>query len=232
MVKNHLKRLVAPKTWHVKRKTTKFITRPSPGAHSLMMGLSINTLLKEFLGLSNTTKQTKHLLNNGEVLVDKKRIDDYRFIVGFMDIISIPKINKHFRLSINKMGRLSINEADEKESGFKLCKISNKKILGKEKVQINFSDGRNIVIKKNDYKVGDSLIVTLPKQTVKDHLPLDKKSIILLTGGKHIGVTGTIEDISKDIIIFKTKKGESFETSKEFAFVIGKDKPAIKIDMD
>ena len=37
MVKNHLKRLAAPKTWGIKRKELVWITRPMPGAQSLDM---------------------------------------------------------------------------------------------------------------------------------------------------------------------------------------------------
>lgn len=230
MTKNHLKRLVSPKTWHIERKTTTFITRPNPGAHSLKFGISINTILKEMLKLTKTTKETRFILNSGEVLVDSKKIDDYRFIVGLMDTIAIQKAKKYFRVLLNEKGKLVLKDIDEKESSIKVCKILNKTILGKDKVQINFNDGRNLLLKKNDYKVGDSLMMGLPKQEVKEHLPLGKKATILLMGGKHMGCVGTIEDISKDSIIFKDKKGESFETLKKFAFVIGKDKPAIKIE--
>lgn len=229
MGKNHLKRLTAPKSWHVERKFAKFITRPSPGAHSLSVGMSVNTLLKEKLKLARTTKETKFLLNNGEILVDKKKVNNHKFTVGFMDVISIPKIKRHLRVLIDKKGRLLMQEIDEKESNIKLCKIANKNILGKDRVQINLTDGRNITIKKNDYKAGDTLVIALPEQTVKESLPLEKKSWVILTEGKHTGVIGAIEDISQDTVMLKTKKEGSFETLKRFVFVIGKDKPIIKI---
>lgn len=35
MVRRHLKRIAAPKTWPIKRKEHKWIVRPTPGPHPL-----------------------------------------------------------------------------------------------------------------------------------------------------------------------------------------------------
>ena len=50
-----------------------------------------------------------------------------------------------------------------------------------------------------------------------------------MTGGKHIGETGHVEDISGNKIIYKNPNGELVETSKKYAFVIGDSKPLITI---
>ena len=54
-------------------------------------------------------------------------------------------------------------------------------------------------------------------------------SLVFLTGGKHIGETGKVQDIASSRIIYKTEKGDVVETLKKYAFPVGKDKPLIKI---
>ena len=60
-------------------------------------------------------------------------------------------------------------------------------------------------------------------------MKLDKKSAIFLTGGKHIGELGNVENIVKDKIIYKDQKGSLIETSKKYAFVLGEIEPLITI---
>ena len=60
MVKNHLSRLNAPKSWPIKRKGIKFITRPGAGAHCLDEGISLSLVIKELMKYAKTLKD-KHL---------------------------------------------------------------------------------------------------------------------------------------------------------------------------
>ena len=106
MAKKHLKRLNAPKSWKIKRKGIKFITRPNPGAHSFSLGMPINIVLREIFEYAKTTKEVKNILNNKEVLINGVRRKDHRFIVGFMDIIAIPGIKAYFRVLLDKKGKL------------------------------------------------------------------------------------------------------------------------------
>jgi len=98
-------------------------------------------------------------------------------------------------------------------------------MLPKGKTQVNLFKGINVLLdKKTDYKVGDSLIIE--KQKVIKHLKFQKGANVFLTSGKHIGKTGTIEEIKEqkdwkqsNIILVKTKSGV-YETPKEYAYVI------------
>ena len=105
--------------------------------------------------------------------------------------------------------------------------IKNKKSVGK-KIQLNLSDGRNILVDKDAYKTKDSLIVELPEQKIADHLPFTKGAMILLTGGRHMGTVGNVESIEGNTLVFKTGS-EVYETTKDHAFVVGKEKPAVSI---
>ena len=81
---------------------------------------------------------------------------------------------------------------------------------------------------KKDYKIGDSLIIKTPEQEIKEHLKLEPGVYIMITGGSSIGQSGTLTKIEGEKIKFKIDNKET-ETLKKYAFVLGKDKPAITI---
>jgi small subunit ribosomal protein S4e len=228
MVKNHLKTIAAPKTWPVKRKERIFIMRPEPGPHGIKEGITMNLLMTQLLKLTTKRKETTYLLNNKEVLVDGKRRKNAAFPVGLFDVISIKDINKNYRIIIDNRGRINAVETDDKMAGIKPCKIKGKNKVGK-KIQLNLFDGKNILVEKGDYKVGDTIVLALANNEVKEHFKLEKGNLIFMTGGRHIGEIGKVEDIMENKIIYKIKSDEVHQTLKRYAFVIGKDEPVIKI---
>jgi len=229
MVKRHLKRLNAPKSWRIVKKENKFIVRPSPGAHSFSLGLPISVILRDLLKLANSMKEVKYILNSQEILVDNVRRKDEHFIVGFMDTLSIPLTKKFFRILINKKGELCLKPVKGPEAGIKPCRIIGKTLLKNKRVQINLEDSRNIIVEKGEYKKGDSLLIELPSQKIKEHIRLEKGSIIFLIAGHHVGETGKTVDIKEDTVVYKLESGEQYESLKDYAFVIGKDKTSIEL---
>ena len=76
MVKKHLKRINAPKSWKIKRKGITFMTRPNPGMHGKRNSASINMVLRDMLKYTKTTRDIKMIINEGGVLVDKKQVKE------------------------------------------------------------------------------------------------------------------------------------------------------------
>jgi small subunit ribosomal protein S4e len=225
----HLSRLAMPKTWKIKRKGIKWITRPLPGPHPLGLGMPLNIILRDILRYAKTNKEVATILNNQEILVDGIRRKEPRFVIGLMDVISMPKIKTNFRVLLNKKGHLCLKKIDEKEIRIKPCKIIGKKLI-KKKTQLNLFDGKNILIEKGDYKVGDSIVIELPSQKIINHLKLEKGCLVYLTAGKYVGHTGKLEEINEDKITFRTESNESHITLKKFAFILGKEKPVIELE--
>lgn len=218
----HISRLAAPKSWPIKRKGIKFVTKPSPGPHKLKESIPLNLILRNLLGYVETTREAKKILNSGKVLVDKVVRKDHKFPVGVMDIIKIPSINEYYRVLYNKKGKFILHKINKQEAEIKPEKIIGKTILKKNKTQLNLYDGKNIIIKEDKYKVGDSIIII--KDEIKKHLKLEKDALIYLIGGKHISLIGTLKEIhrlqnSPDRISFKVDN-KTFETLKKYAFVI------------
>jgi small subunit ribosomal protein S4e len=228
MSKKHLKRLNTPTTWNIKRKENKYIKRPYPGAHSFNDGMPLSIFLKDLLNFAKTNKEVKNILNKQEVLIDGIKRKDSKFIVGLMDVISLPYLKENFRVILNKKGKLDIIKINESESKLKICKIIGKSVC-EGKLQINLFDGRNILAEKKDCKVGDSVLVELPEQKIKEIIKLENGSMVLIVDGKKSGKIAVIEDIKDNIMKCRDDEG-SFETSKAYAFAIGTDKSLIKIE--
>ena len=111
-----------------------------------------------------------------------------------------------------------LKEVSAEESKHKICKIIGKKILAKGKVQLNLHDGKNILCNK-EAKVGDSIMVSLPKLEVKEILPLKAGAYVYLIDGKHQGGHGKLKEIKGSQAIYVSDKKE-IETAKEYLLVI------------
>lgn len=221
----HLKRLYAPKTWTVKRKGIKFVVKPVPGPHSSKWSVPIALIFRDLLKYASNLREVKYILLNNNVLIDGIRRKDYRFPAGIFDVIEIKETKEFFRIIFDK-GKVGLLRTDKNEANIKPCKIMGKKKIGK-RVQLNLYDGKNILVDKDVYKVGDTMVIEFPKN-IKAHLKLEKGNLIYLIGGKHIGMQGSVEVISGDKIKYKSSEGV-FETLKKYAFVIGADKPIVSI---
>lgn len=228
MTKQHMKRIAAPNCWHIKKKENKFVIRPLPGAHPFKFSMPLLIIIRDILGYAKTKKEARYILNNKKVIVDGKVRKNCKFLVGIMDVIQIPETKEQFRVLINRKGKLILKPISKDESEIKLSKIINKKKLGKDKVQLNLSDGRNIIVKDDKYKIEDTLFLSLPDQNIKEHIKFEKNKLVYFIDGKHTGKTGKVEEIKGINIIFKSKN-KKFETLKKYGLIIGDKKPLISI---
>ncbi len=235
MVKNHMKRINAPQRWNILRKKHVFISRPNPG-RDLSLCISLNTVLKEMLNKTKTTKESKHLIKNKGVFVNGRRKYDEKFSIGFLDVVGFPYLKEHYRLVVGEGNKLFMLKISEEEAKLKLSKVLNKKQLPKDKTQASFSDGRNILLGKDnailkDVNTNDSVLYTIPEQKVKGVLKLEKGALVFLYKGKHTGLLVNVDDFKLDNIVFKIGK-DVFETKKAYAFVVGKTEPVITLTKD
>ena len=221
MVKNHLSRLNSPVSWGISRKGIKFATRTSPGPHKLKESITLIVLVEQLLKYGKTRKEVKKILNEGKILINGRVRKEIKFPVGLMDVISVPALNENFRLFFNSKGKFVLLPIDESEKDLKLIKITGKTLISGGKIQVGTSDGSSLLTDKNDFKPGDSLIVSIKDGKVKEHFSLKKGSKIFIEGGKKKGSVGTLQEFKENNIIVKTPEGE-FETAKRYAFVIEK----------
>jgi len=233
--RKHLKRFKAPKSWPIHPKEDTWTVKPAPGTHAIEDSLPLLVIIRDILGLADNSREAKRLINTGNVLIDGRAKKDYKFPVGFMDILSIPKTGEHYRILLDTKGRLTLHPISAEDAEYKLAKIVNKSTIKGGKTQLNLHDGRNVIVEEDEYSGYDVVCLGIPEQEIKENFTFEEGVVVLVTGGKHTGELGKIQEVIVDqsskantVIIEKANK-DTFLTLKDYAFVIGKDEPAIDL---
>jgi small subunit ribosomal protein S4e len=226
-----MKRLTAPRSWPITRKTDFWVTKPSPGPHAIEGSMSVATVIRDMLRLCDTAKEARALIGERQILVDGREVKDHKLPVGLMDVISLPKTQQSYRMLLDRKGKLSLVKVPEGKEGWKLCRVENKTTVSGGKMQLNLHDGRNILVDENKYKTGDVLKIEIPSQKILDVYPLSKGSSVLVISGSHVGQMQIVEDFveirSSAPNIVKFKDGS--QTTKDNIFVIGTKAPEIEL---
>jgi small subunit ribosomal protein S4e len=227
----HQKRLSIPKSWKVGKKGYKWVSTTRSGPHSQARSLPLGIILRDILKLVNNSREGKRILSEGKVLVDGVPRKDLRFPIGLFDVITLPLLNESYRMLQDEKGRLTLHKLNETNVN-KLCRINDKTTLKGGKVQLNLSDGTNI-LGSNEYGTKDSLILSIPDKQVLKHLQFKVGNLAMVVGGQHSGELGKIKEI-KEVKSSRhntvTISGDKeFETIEDYVIVIGEDKPEIRL---
>ncbi len=220
---NELRRLTAPRSWPIKRKAHHWVTKPSPGAHSIEDSVPVTVVVRDLLKICDTAAEVKRILSNRDMLVDGKVVRDVKKGIGLMDVVSFPKSNAHYRMVVNVRGKLTLVPIPEDKANWKLCRIDNKTTVKGGKTQLNLHDGRNILVEGDGYKTGDVLKIEIPTQRILEAYKTEQGSLALITSGSNVGKAEVIDEIvvrrlsSDNIVNFKN--GSS--TTRSNVFVIG-----------
>jgi small subunit ribosomal protein S4e len=229
----HLKRLNAPRTLQLHRKEETWTVRSSPGPHPLEKSMPLGLVIRDYLNLVDTLREARRIIANGEILVDGVKRKSHKFACGLMDVVSIPKMKKDYRVLFDKRGKLTLVPIASKDASWKLCRIENKTIVKGKQIQLNLHDGRNKLVKKDEYKTGDVLKISFKDKKISDTYKFEKGTVSIIIGGSHIGEVANIEDIkiisSSKPNLTKMKGTSNFSTLQEYVFPIGKAKPAIEL---
>jgi len=225
----HQKRVTVPRSWPISRKNQKWVAKSSPGPHSSDDSIPILSVVRDMLKLADNAREVKRILYEGKVLVDGKVVKDHKQPVGIFDVISVPALDKDFRMLRDERGMFffrPIEPADRK----KLVRVENKTILKGNKQQLNFNDGSNR-LEEGVFRPGDSLILSIPERKIEDRIEFKEGNLAVVVGGKHSGQTGKIKAIH---IVRSSRPNrviiagqEEFETIADYVFMIGRDQPAI-----
>ena len=227
----HQKRISAPKSWHISKKSNKWITSARPGPHHKEQSLPIAIVLRDVLSVVDNRAEAKRVLSEEKILVDGVVVKDLRFPVGLFDVISIPLNNDAYRVLLDRKGRLVLHKLDDANAN-KLCRINNKVTIKGGVSQLNLSDGKNL-IGSNDYNAKDSVILSIPGKEIVKHLEYKVGNLAMIVGGKHTGEIGKIEEIntvrSSKHNTVKISGEYDFETIEDYVVVIGENEPEIKL---
>ena len=218
----HQKRISAPKSWPIAKKTNKWVVAASPGAHS-RDAVPILVVLRDMLHLADNATEAKRILHSGNVTVNGRTIKKHKAQVGLFDIVAAA--GRHYRMLPNPRGRYQLTEISDEEAKRKLARIDNITVVKGGKLRYNLHDGTNMLLEEK-YGTGDSLVFSLPGYDIIEHFERKAGNKAMIVGGKHSGETGTILELknvaSSRPNMVRIERGDTqFETIQDYVFVIG-----------
>jgi small subunit ribosomal protein S4e len=229
---SHMKKIASPRYVPVARKVNVWIIKPSPGPHSLSSSVSLGVVLRDIIRVADSTRETKKVLMEGNVLVDGRVVRDKKFPVGLMDVISLPNLKKNYWVGVDSKARLKLFEVGEEYSKFKLCRVENKRSIQGGRFQIALHDGRTLIGDK-EFKIGGSIKLSVPEQKVISVMKLEPNASCIITSGKHAGELATVDELyhKKGARRAEAKlhsDSESFITVRDYLFVVGDEMKVFK----
>ncbi len=231
---NHLKRLAMPRAWKIHKKSSTWVPKPAAGKHSADRSIPLGLLMRDYLHVVDTMTEAKRVIGNRDVQIDARVASSHKTVVGLMDVLSFPKLEKHYRVVIDSHGRIALSEIPAAQAGWKFCRVENKSTIKGGKTQLNLHDGRNVLVKETNFKTGDVVKVALPDQKIVAHYPFGQGMTALITGGSHTGEFATVQELeilhgSADNLVSLKSGTLPFSTIKPYVFVVGKDRPEITL---
>ncbi|MHA2503187.1 MAG: 30S ribosomal protein S4e [Candidatus Kariarchaeaceae archaeon] len=235
--RQHQKRTSSPRTWPINRKKAKqmFVPKISPGPHGKEMGMPLLVLLRDVLGVSKNSSETKKILSSRKVRIDGRVRSNEKFPVGHMDVVEFDGLDEKYRVQIHTSHRLLPFTIDEGEASYKICKVTGKRNVRGGDTQISLHDGRNILIKEgreiiDEIKGQHSVKIAVPSQEILDVLPLEEGARAMVTEGRHQGKIGKIISIERrygpkasEVTFEDEANDEVFRTALDYVFVLSED---------
>jgi len=238
--KKHLKRPNAPKHWMLNKLDGVWAVRPSTGPHKLRECLPLILILRNRLKYALTSREVQMILMNKLIKVDGKVRLNPKYPAGFMDVITIDRTEKYFRLLYDVKGRFSLVKIKKEQSNFKLCKVV-KTALGRGGIPyIVTHDGRTLRFPNPEIRVGDSIKLDLnhgTKKPIMEFYKFDIDVLVMVVQGRNRGRVGNIRKIERHLGAYNLAhivdaRGNIFATRENNVFVIGRNKPEVVLSSD
>lgn len=237
----HLKRLASPEYWPIHRKEQPWAPKPNPGPHRAINSMPLEIIIRDELHLAKTRREASRAVAGGKVKVDGKPRLERNHPAGLMDVVEFADANLAYRMLPVKGQGLGLVKITKEEAKFKLCKILGKNTAPKGLVQYGTHDGRNLIFPATDtqnaeYSTNDTLRISVPTQRILSHMKFEKGNYALVTAGRNMGKSGKIVELQPAtatrpaMVRIEDDAGTKFDTMVDYTFVIGTDKPAIKLE--
>jgi small subunit ribosomal protein S4e len=237
--RKHLKRLAAPWYWPIRRKEHPFTIRTNPGPHPLKESMPLGLVIQDLLLLTKTNTETRGVIARGAVKVDGKICKDYKRPIGLMDIVEVPEVSVRVRALPARRHLLRLQPISQKEADVKLCKIEGKSSVAKGNIELHLHDGRTILLPVKDpkaapkekYRCGDSLLITVPDQAIRNHVPLKEGITAIITGGIDMSFMGKLTKIDAEtgLCAIEGAEGKTILTALDYVFPLGEEKPLVSM---
>lgn len=191
----HQSRAQVSKKVPVERKGTQFVARPlTHKKDSIPVVIAVRDMLK----LARTTKEVKRMIHQKLLKINGREVKDYRDSIRLLNLF---EAEKTYFLTLTPTGKFMLEETKQKE---RPCKVINKTILSKNKIQLNCHDGTNILSDDKKIKTSDTIYIDLENK-IKKHVQFEKGKECLVIRGRFLGQKGKIEQTKENKIMVKIK---------------------------
>lgn len=195
----HQSRQEATTRLPIERKGTTYVARASS---DLENSVPVVIAVRDILHLAKTKREVKKMITQKILKINGKNVIDFHESVKLFNIL---EAGKTYVLKLSPTRKFFLEEV--KDGKERLCKVIGKKLLAKDKIQLNLHDGTN-VLGDNKIKIGDSLHLDLSGK-IKKHVPLEKGKEVFIIAGRYEGQTGKISDVQGKKASIKFKEGSS-----------------------
>jgi len=233
----------APAFWPLHKKEFQWAPKPIAGPHPAEKCLPLTLIVRDMLHYAKNAREAKMILSEGRIKVDGKVRREPKYPVGLMDVIEVPDAKSFFRILPSPGRGLDLVKISKEESSFKLCRIENMTTVHGGDTQLNLHDSRNILIKAKDYggsvedsfETSDTIQLALKDQKILKRLKFREGSYATVTSGRNIGRSGKIVRFEKataarpGIVTIEGAQGEMFQTTDDYVFIVGDERPLITL---
>lgn len=231
--KNKIKRLAAPRSWDISRKSHRFVFKPLPGPHPISSAYPLGVVVRDLMSMADFSKELRFIMRSGRVLVDGRERRTPRFPVGLFNVVSVPVEGVDYRLVPSPKG-LVLAKVGSDEARKKLVSVRTKTKVKGGHIQYGFNDGRSLVDDGLDLSPGDAVLLEVPSQKVLGQSKLAKGSLGLVLTGDRAGQLGKIADVKKGTVsrekmVRLTLPSGEAEVPSRLVFPVGATAPMITV---
>jgi len=212
----HITRQKTNKSWPIPRKGTKYVIRPSSNVKT---GIPLLIVVRDILKIAKNREEFKKIANQKEIFVNNKPVKEAKYSLLLFDVLSLKSLNKNYRIAFSGR-KIGVEEIKAEQAKHKICSVIDKKTLRGNKLQLNLSDGRNILSgKEGRINIGDSLVVNFENKKIDRIIPLKIGAKVLMIRGKHKGNHGAIREIENKKIGVEIKDNKFYVKLNELIVV-------------
>jgi small subunit ribosomal protein S4e len=169
----------------IQRKGTKYLVR---AFNHINESVPILIALRDMLKLARNAKEAKNILKEKEIKINGKKVIDYHESIKLFNLL---QADKNYILYLLPTKKFTLEESKSKD--VRLCKVTGKRLLKNNTVQLNMHDGSNVMTKEK-VNVNDSVYLDLSGK-IKKVVKLEKGKEVFVMEGRHAGQKGIISSI-------------------------------------
>ncbi len=181
----HLKRNEASTKLPITRKGTTYVVRAVSNVNN---SVPVLIALRDILKLAKTSREVKAMMHSGLLKLNGRKIKSQNESIQLFNIL---EAGKHYQLSLLPTKKFTFEEIKNPSS--RLVKVTGKKLLSGNKIQLNLHDGSN-TISKEKISINDTLHLDFSGK-ITSHIQFEKAKDVFILSGKYAGLKGTLHSV-------------------------------------